>query len=87
MAGSTFIGIHASAAVIPVPWNPSGAIPITVYGCPFRRIVWPIAAASPLNRRTQNRRLSTTTGLAPGRPSPAESNTLPTAACTPSTVK
>ena len=81
------IGIQTSLVRTPVPWNPSGATPITVNGRLPMRTTRPTTSGDCAKRRVQNRWLRTTIGLAPGCSLSAPPNSRPAAGDTPSTVK
>jgi hypothetical protein len=65
--------------------KPAGITPITCVGTPSMRTVRPGARGSPPSLRRHSASLSTATGGAPGRSSPA-SNARPRAGATPNTA-
>ena len=84
--GTAPVGIQMSGATTLVPRNVSAATPTTVNGRLFNHNGWPTILRSPLNRRIQNRWLSTASAALPSSPSVAAKR-RPAAADTPSTAK
>src|ERR1700722_2476811 len=81
-------GIQTSAtSPTTVPKKSRGATPTMVNVVPLKENVLPIAPGSPANRRSQNAKLTTATGLPPGFKSSSAVIVWPAAGSTPSVEK